>query len=80
MKTSHLNFAHEAKFAKCRCGDLSKPALKSLKTLISRHSVSFIEGDLKYLDSGWYVTHSGLLRLAERRHCRDACPTGLEIL
>jgi hypothetical protein len=22
-----------------------------------------------HLDGGWYVTHSGLLRLAERRHC-----------
>jgi hypothetical protein len=27
------------------------------------------DGDLKYLYNGWYVTHSGLLRLAERRHC-----------
>ena len=26
-------------------------------------------GDVKYLDGGWYVTHSGLLRLADRRRC-----------
>ena len=26
-------------------------------------------GDVKYLNGGWYVTHSGLLRLAERRRC-----------
>src|SRR5690242_14559388 len=69
MKSARVNFAHEARFAKSLCGDLSKPALKSLETLIRRHTVSVVEGDLKYLNSGWYVTHSGLLRLAERRHC-----------
>jgi hypothetical protein len=26
-------------------------------------------GDLQYLDSGWYVTHTGLLHLAGRRRC-----------
>jgi hypothetical protein len=26
-------------------------------------------GDLLYLNSGWYVKHSGLLKLAERRRC-----------
>jgi hypothetical protein len=69
MKSACVNFAHEARFAKSLCGDLSKPALKSLETLIRRHMVSVVEGDLKYLNGGWYVTHSGLLRLAERRHC-----------
>ncbi|HKS74245.1 MAG TPA: hypothetical protein VJQ82_13670 [Terriglobales bacterium] len=59
----------ETRLAKSLCGDLSKTAVKSLEGLISRHKLSLIEGDLKYLYSGWYVTHSGLLRLAERRHC-----------
>jgi hypothetical protein len=61
--------ARETRFAKSLCGDLSKNALRNLKVLIHRHNVSFIEGDLRYLANGWYVTHSGLLRLAERRHC-----------
>ena len=26
-------------------------------------------GDVKHLEGGWYVTHSGLLRLAQRRRC-----------
>jgi len=59
----------EARLAKSLCGDLSKSAVKSLEGLISRHKLSLVDGDLKYLNSGWYVTHSGLLRLAERRHC-----------
>ena len=69
MKSPHLNFAHEASFAKLLGGDLSKTALKSLEGLIRRHKVSLVEGDVKCLNGGWYVTHSGLLRLAERRRC-----------
>ena len=26
-------------------------------------------GDLQFLDGRWYVTHSGLLRISQRRHC-----------
>jgi hypothetical protein len=69
MKAAHSNFAREARLAKSLCGDLSKTALKSLESLVGRHQLSLVDGDLKYLNSGWYVTHSGLLRLAERRHC-----------
>ena len=69
MKTLRSNFAREARLAKSLCGDLSETAVKSLEGLISRHQLSLVDGDLKYLNSGWYVTHSGLLRLAERRHC-----------
>jgi hypothetical protein len=27
-------------------------------------------GDLLFLDASWYVTHTGLIRLATRRRCR----------
>ena len=63
------NVARELKVAKSLCGDPSKNALKNLEALIHRHKISFIEGDVRFLGGGWYVTHSGLLRLAERRHC-----------
>ena len=63
------NFAREARLAKSLWGHLPKTALKSLEGLLGRHKLSLVDGDLKYLNSGWYVTHSGLLRLAERRHC-----------
>jgi hypothetical protein len=43
--------------------------LKSLEGLARRYELSLADGDLKYLNSGWYVTHAGLLRLAERRRC-----------
>ena len=69
MRHNAHNFARETRLAKSLCGDLSKTALKSLEGLLARHKLSLSDGDLMYLNSGWYVTHSGLLRLAERRHC-----------
>ena len=69
MKSNEHNFARDAKVAKLLCGDLSEAALESLGDLIRRYKISLVDGDLKYLNGGWYVTHSGLLKLAERRHC-----------
>ena len=34
-----------------------------------RHRFSVQDGDLLWLDDHWYVTHSGLIRLARRNHC-----------
>lgn len=69
MKSTRDNFARESRFAKLLYGDLSKSALRALTELIQAHQVSVTNGDVKYLGGGWYVTHSGLLRLAERRRC-----------
>ncbi len=69
MKSTQDNFARELRFAKLLYGDLSKTVLRALGELIQKHQVSVTSGDVKYLDGGWYVTHSGLLRLAERRRC-----------
>jgi hypothetical protein len=40
-----------------------------LKQLTQRFTLSVIEGDLLLLDGKWYVTHAGLLRIAERNRC-----------
>jgi hypothetical protein len=69
MELPKVNLPRETKFAKSLYGDLPKPALHALKELVTRHQVFVTNGDIKYLDGGWYVTHSGLLRLAERRSC-----------
>ena len=65
-------------------GPLSKPARIRLRELIVRYGLSVASGDLQYLDARWYVTHAGLLRLAQRKHCagisvcqvRDFCDPG----
>ena len=69
MKVSGINLAQESRFAKSLYGDLSKSVLRTLRELIQRHEIYVTTGDVKYLNGGWYVTHSGLLRLAERRRC-----------
>jgi len=40
-----------------------------LKDLLLQHRISVIDGDIKCLNGVWYVTHSGLLKIAERRRC-----------
>jgi hypothetical protein len=37
--------------------------------LAKRYRFSVESGDLLWLDGHWYVTHSGLIRLARRNHC-----------
>src|SRR5271157_3683606 len=63
--------------AKARWGQLPRSTLASLKELSEMHRLSIASGDLCYLDGRWYVTHSGLLRLASRRHCRGIEVTAL---
>jgi hypothetical protein len=41
----------------------------SLRELTTSFGFSVLGGDLQLIDGRWYVTHSGLLRLAKRRHC-----------
>jgi hypothetical protein len=40
-----------------------------LKSLTSRYRFCIAAGDLQLLDRRWYITHSGLLGLSERRRC-----------
>jgi hypothetical protein len=48
---------------------MNRSLLRLLKLLTISHGFSVAHGDLILLENGWYVTHSGLLRLAHRRHC-----------
>jgi len=69
MKKDGINVARETRFAKSLCGDLPRSALRALKELILQHKISVLNGDVRYLSGVWYVTHSGLLRIATRRRC-----------
>ena len=51
-------------------GPLPQFAQKRLSQLVEQYKLSVEAGDLQYLRCGWYVTHAGLIRLAERRRCR----------
>src|ERR1700688_895244 len=62
-------FRANAKLARVLWGKPSKIALHGLKALIARYSVCVAAGDIQLLDGKGYVTHAGLLRIAQRNHC-----------
>jgi len=50
-------------------GAIPRIALENLVQLTEAHSLSVAAGDLQLLDGRWYITHAGLLRIAQRRRC-----------
>src|SRR3989441_7008061 len=51
------------------CGQMRTATMHRLRDLTANFGFSLALGDLQYLDGGWYVTHTGLLRLAHRTRC-----------
>jgi len=70
MKKNVITFRSNLKLARQLWGEPSRVALRGLRELTARHSLSVAAGDLQLLDGRWYVTHSGLLQLATQRRCR----------
>src|SRR5258707_8008978 len=62
-------FLSNAKHARATWGAIPRIALDSLAKLTEAHGLSVAAGDLQFLDGRWYVTHAGLLRIAQRRRC-----------
>jgi hypothetical protein len=50
-------------------GNLSDTTLETLTALTKRYAIVVSAGDLILLDGKWYVTHSGLVSVARRKHC-----------
>src|SRR5271154_5780552 len=50
-------------------GELSPTLLQGLESLTEKYGLSVGLGDLQQIDGRWYVTHAGLLRIAQRRRC-----------
>jgi hypothetical protein len=51
-------------------GECSKSTLHALRELNIRFGFSVRLGEVCLLNGAWYVTNSGLIRLADRRRCR----------
>jgi hypothetical protein len=51
-------------------GECSKSNLNALRELTTRFGLSVRLGEIRLLNGAWYVTNSGLIRLADRRRCR----------
>ena len=50
-------------------GEIARHSMDLLEELAKRYSLSIAMGDLLYLQGRWYVTHTGLLRIASRKCC-----------
>jgi hypothetical protein len=59
----------ELRLAKRLWGQLPQSSTNTLAQLIRAYSLSVRSGDLLYLEGRWYVTHTGLVRLARRKKC-----------
>jgi hypothetical protein len=60
----------DVRLAKSKWCDLNKLLLDGLVGTLRRHRLSLARGDLLLIDGKWYVTHSGLLRIAALKHCQ----------
>ena len=69
MKRNVVTFRSNARLARQLWGEPSRVALRGLRELTAKYSLSVAGGDLQFLDGRWYVTHAGLLRTAQRRRC-----------
>jgi hypothetical protein len=50
--------------------NINRARIQALKDLTKQFSFSFASGDVIQLDNSWFVTHTGLVRLARRKRCR----------
>ena len=69
----------EIRLARRKWYGLRAEKLSELRELVRRYHLSVSLGDVLFIDTGWYVTHAGLLRLAHRNHC-TGIKTSLEKL
>ena len=64
----HLLASRNIRFAR-RKWEVSRDQVAALRDLTAELQLSVAAGHLKLIDSNWYVTHAGLLRVARRSHC-----------
>ena len=73
-RISHHNnlqlIRHNASLVKKLYPNISRAQIQTLKDLTQQFSFSFASGDAILLENRWYVTHTGLVRLARRKRCR----------
>ena len=68
-ETECVYISAQLRMARAMWGKLSPIAVESLRMLLGRFSLSLASGDILRLNGGWYVTHSGLLRVAAQNGC-----------
>src|ERR1700720_4937057 len=64
------NLGREVRFAKKTWpGALDAFDIERLSLFVLKYQFSVKKGDLQLIQGHWYVTHTGLLGLSNRKHC-----------
>lgn len=69
MKRPSLLWRRNRKAARLTWGTLGRESMDQLKLLTTKYCLSVAAGDVQLLNDRWYVTHSGLVGIAQRRRC-----------
>src|SRR5580700_4449911 len=69
MKYAQTLWRENARSARHAWGTLDREPLRQLRSLTVKYRLSIGSGDLQLLNGRWYVTHTGLLGIAQRRKC-----------
>src|SRR5690348_8785322 len=69
MRSWSTTFRSNVRLARTTWGELSEGSLQSLRDLTKSHHLSIARGEVQQLEGHWYVTHSGLLRVAKNNYC-----------
>ena len=69
MNKTSVAWRANARRARLIWGRLPSTTFDTLRQLTKRLGLSVAAGDLQLLENRWYVTHSGLLHIAQRRRC-----------
>ena len=69
MKARNKIFLSNSKLARAAWGALPQGAIRTLRALTEEYGLIVSTGDLQFLEGRWYVTHSGLLRIARSKNC-----------
>lgn len=65
----HLTFQSNRRMARVLWGRLSPVLSRALRQITAEYDLSVVNGDLRIIDGHWYISHSGLLRIARRNRC-----------
>jgi hypothetical protein len=69
MKSRQKLWRRNRRLASSAWGKLGRDSLQRLRFLTSQYCLSVGAGELQLLNGRWYVTHAGLLGIAQKRRC-----------
>ena len=69
MNNRLMLWRRNCKCVRSRWGKLDSEAMAQLKILTTKYCLSLVVGEIQLLNNHWYVTHAGLLGIAQRKKC-----------